>query len=177
MLYGQEDPKKPYIGEVRLTAFTFAPVGWKMCDGQLLNINDYESLYALIGLNYGGDGQTTFGLPDFRGRVPVHQGMGYYRGYKGGIENVPLVYQQLPAHTHNVFATAAAGDSDDPSATKAIAAAGDAANLVYGDAGSMVDMAAETVSTVGNSLPHTNMQPFLTLNFMICTDGLFPSRS
>jgi microcystin-dependent protein len=160
----------PYVGEIRLFAGNFAPQGWLPCDGSLVPIADYDTLFQLIGTTYGGDGQTTFALPDLRGRVPVHQGNGYFLGQSFGVEAVTLTAQQLPAHTHPVVASsqpathsAAAGNffaqGEDP--------------LYAAPGGATVTLGPTT--TFGGGQPHDNLQPYLGLNFIISLFGIFPS--
>ncbi len=168
---------EPFIGEVKMFGFGFAPIGWAHCDGQLLPIEQNYSLYALLGTYYGGDGQTTFALPDLRGRVPVHMGIGYYRGQMGGIENVTLAQTQLPIHTHAVKGTTAAGDAQMGTATASFAASSGGA-LTYGQAAGLVNMENGVIEPFeGGGQPHNNVQPIQVVNFSIALDGIFPARS
>ncbi len=167
---------EPFIGEVKMFGFSFAPRGWALCDGQILPIEQHYTLYALLGTNFGGDGQTTFALPDMRGRVPVHMGIGYYRGDKGGIEQVPLAHTQLPMHTHAVKGTTEAPDSA-AAGTAGFAASGDG-SAVYGDVSGLVNMENGVVAPFdGGGQPHNNVQPIQVVNFSIAMDGVFPSRN
>jgi microcystin-dependent protein len=168
---------EPFIGEIKMFGFNYAPSGWALCDGQVLPIEQNYSLYALLGTAYGGDGQTTFALPDMRGRVPVHMGPGYYRGDKGGYESVPLDQTQLPMHTHAVMGTTAAGDSAAGTATASFATSSGGASI-YGEASGLVNMENGVIDPFeGGGHPHNNVQPIQVINFCIAMDGLFPARS
>ena len=164
----------PYIGEIRMFGGTFAPVGWAFCDGQLLPISEFDALYALIGTTYGGDGQTTFALPDLRGRAPMHQGGGAQVGEAGGAEDVTLTVQQLPAHTHGVQASQTVSTQSSPA--NLFLAQSSAANLYIADTG-VAPLAASTLAQQGKSDPNTNLQPFLCVSFIIALEGIFPSRN
>lgn len=168
---------EPFIGEVKMFGFNYAPRDWAQCDGQILPINDHYSLYALLGTTFGGDGMTTFALPDMRGRVPVHMGIGYYRGDKGGLESVPLQQTQLPIHTHAVKGTTSAAGAGQGSTTASFATSTGGSGI-YGDATGLVNMENGVVDPCdGGGQPHNNMQPYTTVNFSIAMDGLFPARS
>jgi microcystin-dependent protein len=167
-----------FVGEIRIFAFNFAPTGWAMCNGQVLPISQNEALFALLGTFYGGDGITTFALPNLQSRVPIHQGAGaglstYEIGEAAGTENVTLSTSQMPAHSHAVQADAKHGTSGDPG-TRVLAKSG---AHVYSDQpdGSTV-MNAGMLAESGGSEPHTNIQPYLVLNFCISLFGIFPSR-
>ncbi len=160
-----------FIGEIRIFAGTFAPVGWLPCDGRPLPISQYDALFALIGTTYGGDGQTTFALPDLRGRAPVHAGPGLLPGATGGAEAVTLTGGNLPAHTHT--AAAATG------ATSASPAGGvwsSQSAAAFGAATGSAALAGSAVSAVGGGQPHENMPPFLAVPYIIAVEGIFPSR-
>lgn len=163
---------QPYVGEVRVFAGNFAPAGWMFCEGQLLPISENETLFQLIGTTYGGDGESTFALPDMRGRVPVHQGNGYILAETGGAEQVTLTINQLPAHTHTVLTTSAPGHANRP--TAAVPATSPTVDL-YSTYPANLDMAAQGISLTGGSQPHENMQPFLAVNHIISLFGIFPS--
>lgn len=168
----------PYIGEMNFYGFNFAPLGWALCEGQLLRIADYDALFALIGTTYGGDGQTTFGLPDLRGRFPLHQGtgtdgIGYTLGQTGGAEAVTLVASQLPAHLHGLPYAAGAGSQASP-AGAIPAAAGPGARARYAPAGAGT-MAA--LSPAGGGGSHSNVPPFLAVQVAIALEGIFPSQA
>lgn len=166
-----------YIGEIRIFGGNFAPVGWAFCDGQVLPIAEYDALFSLIGTTYGGDGQTTFALPDLRGRIPLSQGQSttgrtYNLGEKGGTEQVSLTLNQLPAHTHTVNASTAAGDKNSPQ--NATWASG---NLEYAQDGSnSFQLHQQNISPTGSGQAHNNMMPYLPVHFIICLTGLYPPR-
>jgi microcystin-dependent protein len=163
----------PFIGEIRMFAGNFNPAGWMFCEGQLLPISEYDTLFELIGTTYGGDGQETFGLPDLSSRVPVHQGNGVNMGEQNGAESVTVAYQQIPTHTHavqasadNATASTAGGNvlAQIPSYTPYIA--GFVPNIALSPA---------TISPAGGSQPHSNLQPYGCVNFIISLFGIFPS--
>ena len=164
----------PFYGEIRMFAGDFAPLGWAFCDGQLLSIDDNSALYSLLGTYYGGDGQTTFGLPDLRSRAPVHVGLTTALGQAGGEENVVLTTSQMPAHSHALNGSSTPGEANDP--TGRVPARNP---LGWPHYGSNIDtsLAAGALTLAGSSLPHNNMMPSLCINFIICTDGVYPSRS
>jgi microcystin-dependent protein len=170
-----------YLGEIRMTGFNFAPQGWMLCNGQLLPISQYAALFSLIGTYYGGDGRSTFALPDLRGRVPVHQGQGaglspYVMGENAGVESVQLAPGQMPSHSHLVNAVAAGGNSASPSGSlPAIESTG--TSLDYSTAAAGVQMSASMISAAGGTTPVPVMQPYLCVNFIIALTGIFPSRS
>jgi len=164
---------QPYVGEIRMFAGNFAPAGWMLCSGQLLPISEYDTLFNLIGTTYGGDGQSTFALPDLQSRVPIHQGNGFTLAQNGGVEEVTLTIQQIPAHSHALLATDAAGNSTDP--TNHVTAKPD--KSMYRPGPASVPMAPQAVGNTGGSQPHTNIQPYLTLNFIISLFGIFPSQT
>lgn len=167
----------PYIGEIRIVGFSFAPIGWALCNGQLLPIAQNTALFNLIGTTYGGDGQTTFGLPDFRGRVPVHQGSGgglspRVIGEMAGVETVTLTTNQIPAHNHAVAVSATLGSSVSPVGN--YIAAGDRDS--YAPPGAPVAMSSNALGSTGSSQPHENRQSFLAMNFIIAVEGIYPSQ-
>jgi microcystin-dependent protein len=163
---------QPYVGEIRMFAGNFAPAGWMFCDGQLLPISENETLFQLIGTTYGGDGQSTFALPDLRGRIPLHQGNGFVLAETGGAEEVTLGVQQLPVHTHPLLANATAGTANDP--TNHVLAASPTLDM-YRETTPTVAMAPNAVGPAGGSQPHTNFQPYLCIDFIISLFGIFPS--
>ncbi len=178
---------EPFIGEIKMVGFNFAPRGWAFCDGQLLPISQNEALFSLLGTIYGGDGRTTFALPDLRGRVPIHPGNGpglssYRPGQKGGVETVMLNAAQMPAHNHAAAGTAKAvngsGDNTSPSGNNWAALARENA---YSDAAADGTMAADnvtvTVANTGGSQAHENRQPYLSITFCIALVGIYPSRN
>lgn len=169
---------QPYVGEIRMFAGNFAPLGWLFCDGSLQPISEYETLFNLIGTTYGGDGQSTFALPDLRGRVPIHQGQSfgtsnYVIGESGGVESVTLTAQQIPSHSHTLSASSGAGTSSAPGGNVPALVVG---NLYVGTpSGPTANLAPAAVGTAGGSQPHENMQPFLCVSFIISLFGIFPS--
>jgi microcystin-dependent protein len=155
----------------------FAPRGWALCNGQLLSIAQNTALFSLLGTTYGGNGQTTFGLPDLRGRVPIHFGQGpglssYVQGQTGGVESVTLIPQQIPAHNHSLACSSDDANAGSPANNFPAAVA----NPIYSNAQNAA-LAANAISTVGGSQPHENRQPYQTLNFCIALQGIFPSRN
>ncbi len=165
---------QPYVGEIRIFAGNFAPAGWMFCAGQLLPISENETLFQLVGTTYGGDGQSTFALPDLRGRVPVHQGNGFILAETGGAEDVTLTVAQMPAHTHPLRATTAAGTAASPLGS-VLAASG--SSNVYRAGPGAVALSDQAVGQIGGSQPHTNVQPYLCVDFIISLFGIFPSPS
>lgn len=177
----------PYIGEIRMFGGNFAPVGWAFCDGSLLAIAQQETLFQLIGTTYGGDGQTTFALPDLRSRVPIHQGNGpglpgYPLGTAGGAESVTLTAAQMPTHSHALGASTAAPPAapaglDITSATPYVPGTFSSKPNAYGNPDSTVSMSAQAIGVNGGSQPHNNMAPYLAVNFIIALEGIFPSQN
>jgi len=167
----------PFLGEIKVVSFNFAPKGWALCNGQLLPINQNQALFSLLGTMYGGDGRQTFGLPNFQGRVAIHQGNGYSPGQIGGEETHTLLAQEMAAHTHFVPAVSAGGNSFDPLDN---APAGSQPTQIYSSSGvgiHRVTMNALMVTNAGGGQPHQNMMPFTVLNFIIALQGIFPSRN
>lgn len=164
---------QPYIGEIRMTGFGFAPVGWMFCEGQLILISENETLFQLIGTTYGGDGESTFGLPDLRGRLPVHFGNGISFAESGGTEEVTLTGSQIPDHTHAMLASANGANTAQPQ--NAMLANSSSVKMFMGDPPTAAAMSYGSISPTGNSQPHTNMQPYLCINFIISLFGIFPS--
>lgn len=162
---------EPFLSEIRIMSFDFAPKGWAMCNGQQLPINQNQPLFALLGTTFGGNGQTTFALPDFRGCTPIHVGSGHTLGEKAGSQAVTLTIAQLPTHTHFVQVNNNPGTATTPLGN-VLAKSG--ANT-YGAAQSLTAMNAASTTATGGSQAHINMQPFLTLNFCIALQGIFPS--
>jgi len=170
---------EPFVGEIRMFAGNFAPSGWAFCDGQLLAVSQNDALFSLLGTIYGGDGRTTFGLPDSRGRVPVHAGSGpglspRALGSKSGAEKVTLTVNQLPSHAHPLQATGSQGDSQQP-VGRALAPTGGLVDAFSEDFDAEA-MAAAAVSATGGSRSHTNLAPFLCVHFIIALFGIYPSR-
>ena len=164
---------EPFIGEIRMFAFNFAPRGWAFCDGQILPINQNQSLYSLLGTTYGGDGRTSFALPDLRGRVPMHYGGGYSLGQKGGAENVTITQTEMPSHNHGQEAYGGSGNEKGPSGHLP-AKAGDGERN-YSSA--TPDSSLKPTQSVGGGQSHDNMQPYLCIHWIIALQGLFPSRN
>jgi microcystin-dependent protein len=163
---------EPFLSEIRIMSFGFAPRGWALCDGQLLPINQNQALFSLLGTTYGGDGRVNFGLPDLRGRVPIHNGSGHTLGERGGEQSHTLSISELPTHTHTVQASADNADAPVPAGNYL-----GSANNLYTAAASLTSLDPSTVANVGGSQAHLNMQPFLTLSFCIALQGIFPSQN
>jgi microcystin-dependent protein len=166
---------QPYVGEIRMFAGNFAPAGWMFCEGQLLPISENETLFNLIGTTYGGDGQSTFALPDLRGRIPLHQGSGFVLAQTGGAENITLTVSQIPAHTHNLLASSSAASTNAPGSSVVPGVTSAATIAPYGSDAPLVQLPANAVSSVGGSQPHNNFQPYLCVDFIISLFGIFPS--
>jgi microcystin-dependent protein len=169
----------PFIGEIRIFAGNFAPQNWAICDGSVLAISQNEALFNLIGTTYGGDGQTTFNLPDLRSRVPIHQGNGYVIGQRAGSESVTLTTPQLPAHNHTVQSSSAHGNTSSPAgALWATDGTGVAAPYrTPASGGTAVALNPATVGASGGGQPHENRQPLLAMNYIISLFGIFPSQN
>jgi len=175
----------PFIGEIRMFGGNFAPSGWALCNGQLLSISQNSALFSILGTSFGGNGQTTFGLPDLRSRVPIQQGQGvglspYDVGQQGGSEQVTLLQTQMPAHNHMVTATSDSAAADAASgnllATPS-AGRGQTPPQIYGAAtGAAVTMGPTMIAPSGGSQPHENIQPYLCVTFIIALQGIYPSR-
>jgi microcystin-dependent protein len=164
---------QPYVGEIRMFAGNFAPAGWMFCEGQLLPISENETLFNLIGTTYGGDGQSTFALPDLRGRIPLHQGNGFILAETGGAEEITLTIQQIPAHSHAFLGTETVADSPSPATN--VVAKSTSVDIYIGGGNPNSPFSPQAVSQVGGSQPHTNFQPYLCVDFIISLFGLFPS--
>jgi microcystin-dependent protein len=164
----------PFMSEIRIMAFGFAPKGWAQCNGQFMPINQNQALFSLLGTTFGGNGQTTFALPDFRGRIPIHTGDGFILGQAGGQEVHTLTQSEMPAHTHILMATNNAATTDQPGNTVVL---GQASINMYGAAAAQVAVHPATISNFGGSQAHENRQPYLALNFCIALLGAFPSRN
>lgn len=164
---------QPYVGEIRMFAGNFAPAGWQFCEGQLLPISEYETLFNLIGTTYGGDGESTFAMPDLRGRIPIHQGNGFILAETGGAEEITLTINQIPAHSHPFLASTNA--AQDPSPQNKTLGQGPAGTLIYIQDTPDASLSPQAITSVGGSQPHTNFQPYLCVNFIISLFGIFPS--
>jgi microcystin-dependent protein len=165
---------EPFLAEIRILSFEFAPRGWALCNGQLLPINQNQALFSLLGTTFGGDGRVNFALPDLRGRTPAHVGDGLTLGARGGEQAVTLAGNQLPVHTHTLVATADVASSADPAGRVPAKKARFGAD-VYASPASPTPLADGSLASVGGSQAHLNMQPFLTLSFVIALQGIFPS--
>ncbi len=168
---------EPFLAEIRIVGFNFAPRGWAFCDGQILPINQNQSLYSLLGTTYGGDGSNTFALPELRGRVPIHEGrdtgMIYSLGEKGGVETHTLTLNEMPQHNHEVVVSNAEGTLSTPSGNYF----GRSTDLMYRKPSTTDASTSSYLSNIGGGQSHENMQPYLALNFCIALQGLFPSRN
>ena len=165
---------EPFLSEIRIFSFNFAPKGWALCNGQLLPINQNQALFSLLGTTYGGDGRVNFALPDLRGRAQLHMGNGHTLGEKGVEQAHTISISELPAHVHSVSATSATGNTPVP--TNDILA--DTPSQVYAPpAGGLTPLTPQTLTSTGGTQPHENMQPFLTLSFCIALQGIFPSQN
>jgi len=162
----------PFLGEIKIFSFVFAPKGWALCNGQLLPINQNQALFSLLGTTYGGDGRVNFALPDLRARVPIHFGSGHTLGERGGEQAHTLSIAELPTHTHTAQASSTNANNNSPNGN--ILAASTA---LYGGATNLTSLSPATVTNVGGSQAHLNMQPFLTLSFCIALQGIFPSQT
>ncbi len=163
---------QPYVGEVRIFAGNFAPAGWMFCEGQLVPILENETLFNLIGTTYGGDGQSTFALPDLRGRLPIHQGNSFILADTGGAEEITLTVNQIAAHSHPLLASTGAAGSNTPVGN--LPAESTSINLYLEDAANS-SLSPSAMTATGGSQPHTNFQPYLCVNFIISLFGIFPS--
>ena len=163
----------PFMAEVKLTAFNFPPKGWAFCNGTLLAINQNQALFSLLGTMYGGNGSTTFALPNLQGRVAIHQGQGFQVGQGGGQENHTLTISEMPAHPHFVSASDTQGDKNSVAGDILAREVGNP----YGAASALTTLEPATVTMTGGSQPHTNMQPYQVVNFVIALVGIFPSQN
>jgi len=167
---------EPFLSEIRLLSFGFAPKGWALCNGQLLPINQNQALFSLLGTTYGGDGRVTFALPNLQGRVPIHMGFGHTLGERGGEQAHTLSIGEMPEHQHAMSATSMASAANtNPGPTVLLAQA--SGDLIYGDPAGLVALDPRACANVGGSQAHENMQPFLVLNFSIALQGIFPSQN
>jgi microcystin-dependent protein len=166
---------EPFLSEIRIMSFGFPPKGWATCDGQLLPINQNQALFSLLGTTYGGDGRVNFGLPDLRARAPIHEGSGHTLGERGGEQSHTLSQAELPTHNHIVATSRAATGGTASPAGAFLGGANNAYALPA--VGPDNTMGPGTITNIGNSQPHQNMQPFLVLNFSIALQGIFPSQT
>jgi microcystin-dependent protein len=165
----------PFLGELKLVAFNFAPKGWAQCNGQFLPINQNQALFSLLGTTYGGNGQTTFALPELRGRVPLHPGQGFTQGQVGGQEAHTLTQSEMPQHLHFLSATSA--DANTPAPSNSILASANNAFAQLAAQSPLVALDPSSLSNFGGSQPHINQQPTLVLCWVIALQGIFPSRN
>jgi microcystin-dependent protein len=165
---------EPFLSEIRIMSFVFAPQGWALCNGQLMPINQNQALFSLLGTTFGGDGRVNFALPDLRGRAPIHVGSSHALGERGGEQAHTLSTAELPEHVHSVSGTST---STDPNGTNIPAGTllATGPSEIYGAANDLVAMSPSSVGNVGGSQAHLNMEPFLALNFCIALQGIFPS--
>jgi len=169
----------PFIGEIRIFGFSFAPVGWALCNGQLLSISQNTALFSLLGTYYGGNGTSNFALPNLQSRVPIHMGKGsglslYSIGQAGGVENVTLTAAEMPVHSHSLHAEVGEATTDVANGH----ALAKSTSPIYGNReGLLAVLKAKSIGDAGDGQPHTNIQPYLTLNFCIALQGIFPSRN
>jgi microcystin-dependent protein len=175
---------EPFLSEIKIMSFNFPPKGWTFCNGQLLPINQNQALFSLLGTTYGGNGQTTFGLPDLRGRVPIHFGSGHVLGEAAGSTAVTLNTSQLAAHNHLIQADSAASTTNTPTNNTVLGRSAGVINppgsfnvSMYNTANPGAALNPAAVTNVGGGQPHNNMQPFLVLNFCIALQGIFPSQN
>ncbi|HEX4955043.1 MAG TPA: tail fiber protein [Thermoanaerobaculia bacterium] len=161
---------EPFLSEIRIMSFVFAPRGWALCNGQLLPINQNQGLFSLLGTTFGGDGRVNFGLPDLRARAPIHVGSGHTLGERGGEQAHTLSIAEIPTHVHVL-----SGNPNNANQAPAVNNVLAAANNVYGPPASLTALGASSVANTGGSQAHLNMQPFLTLSFCIALQGIFPS--
>jgi microcystin-dependent protein len=164
---------QPFLSEIKIVSFNYAPRGWALCNGQFLPINQNQALFSLLGTRYGGNGQTTFALPNLRGQVPIHTGNGHTLGEQAGSTSVTINIQQLPTHLHQWQGVAANGTSTTPNGNLYAKAS---TNL-YNAAQNLQAFSPDIEDPVGGSQPHNNMAPYLTVSFIICLSGIFPSQS
>ena len=169
----------PFVAEIRIAGFNFAPRGWAQCNGQLLPISQNTALFSLLGTFYGGDGKSTFALPDLQGSAPLHRGQGpglspYFLGQQGGSENVTLLQTEIPAHNHNVGVST--GDGLDQGPANSLLATGIGVGQ-YAPQPTNTTLSPTTLGIAGSSLPHNNMMPYITMNFIIAMQGVFPARN
>lgn len=166
---------EPFLSEIRIMSFGFPPKGWALCNGQLLPINQNQALFSLLGTTYGGDGRVNFALPNLQSRTPIHVGSGHTLGQTGGEQFHTLAINELPQHTHVFNANSSPANNNTPSPALTLAAS--SGDNIYRAPGNLVAMAPNAISSLGGSQPHQNMQPFLTLNFCIALQGIYPPRT
>jgi microcystin-dependent protein len=165
----------PFLGEIRLFPWSFAPTNWALCQGQIMSIQQNTALFALLGTQYGGNGQTTFGLPDLRGRTPIHRNSTFFQGDVEGEEVVALSIANIPAHSHAFLGNGQVGDQKLPRNT--LLATSKKGDFYYGPDATLQPLSPDSIAAVGGNQPHDNMQPYLTLNYCIALRGVFPARN
>lgn len=163
---------EPFLSEIKIVSFNFPPKGWALANGQLLPINQNQALFALLGTTFGGDGQTNFALPNFRGRTPIHVGQGHILGEAAGSTSVTLTTQQLPTHTHQAQGANTTATTPVPGTTNLLA---NASAEFYGGVSNLTTLHPSMISNAGGSQPHNNTMPYLVLNFIVALQGIFPS--
>jgi microcystin-dependent protein len=168
---------EPFLSEIRIMSFVFAPKGWALCNGQLLPINQNQALFSLLGTTFGGDGRVNFALPDLRGQTPIHVGRGHTLGERGGEQAHTVSMAEMPTHTHVARSTTAQADQNSNSAAPSRMPAQSNFSFLYGSPNNLQPMAMNALANVGGSQAHLNMQPFLTLSFCIALQGIFPSQN
>ncbi|MGW5237400.1 phage tail protein [Monashia sp. NPDC004114] len=168
---------EPFLSEIRIMSFSFAPKGWALCNGQLLPINQNQGLFSLLGTTFGGDGRVNFALPNLQTRTPIHVGSGHTLGERGGEQNHTITLGELPQHVHGANATTVQADANTNSPNPNFMAAQSNFSQLYIAAGTLAAMAQNAISNTGGSQAHTNMQPYLVLNFCIALQGIFPSQT
>jgi len=166
---------EPFLSEIKIMSFGFPPKGWALCDGQLLPINQNQALFSLLGTTYGGDGRVNFGLPDLRGRAPMHMGSGHTLGERGGEQGHTLSISEIPTHVHTLKGSTTQASTPTPDVNTVLSAS--TPQMIYAAGGSLGAMSPAEVGNVGGSQAHLNMQPFLVLNFSIALQGIFPSQT
>ncbi len=166
---------EPFLSEIRMMSFVYAPKGWALCNGQLMAINQNQALFSLLGTTFGGDGRVTFALPNLQGNVPIHVGNGHTLGERGGEQAHTLTIPEIPMHAHTLNGTSAGATQPVP--TGALFATTGATDPIYGPSASLVTMAPGTIANAGGGQAHPNMQPYLTVSFCIALQGIFPSRN
>jgi microcystin-dependent protein len=166
---------EPFLSEIRIMSFVYAPKGWALCNGQLLPINQNQALFSLLGTTFGGDGRVNFGLPDLRGRTPIHVGSGHTLGERGGEQAHTLSIAELPEHMHVLMASSTLANAPVPFGPSPNILASNPTTLMYGPPNNLVAAGTTSVTNTGGSQAHLNMQPFLTLSFCIALQGIFPS--
>lgn len=167
---------EPFLSEIKLMSFNFPPKGWAFCNGQFLPINQNQALFSLLGTTYGGNGQTTFALPNLRGQTPIHMGNGHTLGEVGGSTSVTVTQQTMPTHTHTLVASATDADSKSPLG-RVLARQVGTPYTTTAPGGQLIGFPADAVSNFGGSQAHNNMMPYLVLNFCIALQGIFPSQN